>query len=61
VFVHAHEIDDVATRFAPETHEPLLLDVDKKARITVLVEWTQPLPAMGSGSLQADAEPLHHL
>jgi hypothetical protein len=29
MLMHAHEIDDVSTRFAPETHKALPLDVDE--------------------------------
>jgi hypothetical protein len=59
--MHADEIDDVATRFAPETDEPLLFDVNEKTRSPVFVEWAQRLPAVCSRSLKAKSQPLRDL
>src|SRR5262245_60661241 len=51
VLMESDEIDDVAPRFAPETHKPLLFDVNEETRSPVFVERAQRLPAVCPRSL----------
>jgi len=59
--MQAHEVDNVATRLAPEAGETLAINVDKEAGGAIGVEWTQTLPAMGAGPLELHSSTLHNL
>jgi len=61
LLVQADEVDNVATRLAPEASETLAFNVDKEARTPIGMEWTQTLPTMRAGPLELHSSSFHNL
>jgi hypothetical protein len=59
--MQAHEVDNIATRLAPETGETLPVNVDKETGSAIGMEWAQTLPAMRAGPLELHSSTLHNL